>query len=177
MSPDAMLRNTLLEKLAYGQVAAAVDAAKYPPHGNCGSASMLPQLMYRTVPQEIAHRVVEAATMVAVMIEDAEALDNVEAIAAVPGVDLLHIGTNDLTASMGIVGKHGDPSVIAAYARTIDAARKHGKYVGSGGLAGYPAIIAEVVRMGVRYVSTGVDRGFLLKALQDQVGRVRSLAI
>ncbi len=156
---------------------AAVDAVKYPPEGNRGSTSMLPQLMFRNVPQAVAHRVVNAATMVAVMIEDAEALENVEAIAAVPGIDLLHVGTNDLTASMGMVGRHDDPRVIAAYARIIAAARTHAKYVGTGGLAGFPEIVAELVRMGVRYVSTGVDIAFLLRGMQEQVARVRALSV
>ena len=51
-----------------------------------------------------------------------------------------------------------------AYARAIAACRRHGKHVGVGGLASRPDLIAEYVRMGARYVSTGTDIGFLLGA-------------
>ena len=52
-----------------------------------------------------------------------------------------------------------------AYARTIAACRKHGKHAGVGGLASRPNLVAEFVRMGARYVSTGTDLAFLLARL------------
>ena len=51
-----------------------------------------------------------------------------------------------------------------AYARAIAAAKKHGKHVGVGGLAGKPKLTADFVKMGARYVSTGTDLGFLINA-------------
>jgi 2-keto-3-deoxy-L-rhamnonate aldolase RhmA len=154
---------------------AAVDAVKYPPLGNRGYSSLLPQLNYRPFKTEDGHRAINDATMVIVMLEDAEGLEAVEEIAAVEGVDLLHIGTNDLTTSMGIGGEYDNPLVMQAYARTIAACRRHGKHVGTGGMASRQDKVAEVVKMGVRYVSTGADLGFLVKACTDQVKQVRAL--
>ena len=75
------------------------------------------------------------------------------------------IGTSDLTAEMARPGQYDDPRVRAAYERTLAAYRthgKHGKHVGIGGLASRPDLIAEYVKMGARYVSTGTDLAFLM---------------
>jgi 2-keto-3-deoxy-L-rhamnonate aldolase RhmA len=53
----------------------------------------------------------------------------------VEGIDILSIGTNDLCADLGIPGQLSHPSVDDAYARVIDACRKHGKHCSIGGLA------------------------------------------
>jgi 2-keto-3-deoxy-L-rhamnonate aldolase RhmA len=78
---------------------------------------------------------------------------------------------------MGIPGKHDDPRVRDAYARTIAAMRKRGKHVGVGGLASRPDLTAEFVRMGARYVSTGTDLGFLMSACQQKAKQVRELKV
>ena len=104
-----------------------------------------------------------------------EALEHVEEIAAVEGMDMMMIGTSDLTAEMGIAGKYDDPRVRAAYERTIAACRKHGKHVGVGGLASRPDLIAQYVKLGARYVSTGTDLAFLLAAATERARQVKEL--
>ena len=106
--------------------------------------------------------------MVIAMIETVEALDNVDAIAAVEGVDMLFIGTNDLCGDMGIPGQYGDARVRDAYARTIQACRSRHKHVGIGGIGSWPDLIAEFVRAGARYISTGSDLTFLIDACIKQ---------
>lgn len=66
---------------------------------------------------------------VAVMIETVEALDNIDAICAVDGLDCVVIGTNDLSGAMGVPYQGGSPPVQAAVDRIIDAAQQHGKYI------------------------------------------------
>ena len=63
----------------------------------------------------------------------------------------------------------------AADQRTIDACRKHGKHVGVGGLAGRADLVAEFVKMGARYVSTGTDLGFLLGMATQKAKQVKDL--
>lgn len=155
----------------------AVAAVKYPPLGARGFSSSLPQLHYRTFPPTEAQRAVNEATMVIVMLEDAEGLDAVEDIAAVEGVDLLHVGTNDLTTSWGIPGQYDDPRVIEAYERVVAACRRNGKFAGTGGMGSRQDKVAEVVKMGVRYVSTGHDLGFLMRGCVQEVKQVRALPI
>jgi 2-keto-3-deoxy-L-rhamnonate aldolase RhmA len=109
------------------------------------------------------------------MMETPEALEHVEEIAAVDGIDLLLVGTNDLTTEMGIVGKFDDPRVHDAYARTIAACRKYGKHAGVGGLPSRRDLIAEYVKMGARFVSTGTDLTFLIGACERAARQVREL--
>jgi 2-keto-3-deoxy-L-rhamnonate aldolase RhmA len=115
--------------------------------------------------------------MVIVQFECAEAVDRADEIVAVEGVDMVLIGTNDLTADMGIPGDYENPKVRDAYARTIAACRKYGKHAGVGGLGSQPKLTADFVKMGARYVSTGTDLGFLLTAATSNAKQVRALEI
>jgi 4-hydroxy-2-oxoheptanedioate aldolase len=152
-----------------------VSAAKFPPLGERGAAGQLPHLQFRTFPAAKANPALDEATTVMVMMETLEALEHVEEIAAVEGMDMMMIGTSDLTAEMGIAGQFDDPRVRAAYERAITACRKHGKHVGVGGLAGRPDLVAEYVRMGARYVSTGTDLGFLMSICTQKAQQVHDL--
>jgi 2-keto-3-deoxy-L-rhamnonate aldolase RhmA len=113
--------------------------------------------------------------MVVVQFESAEALDNTEEIVAVGGVDMVLLGVNDLLQDWGIPGQYEHARVHDAYARVIAACRKHGKHVGVGGLATRPALAADFVRMGARYVSTGTDLAFLLAACTQKAKEVRQI--
>jgi 2-keto-3-deoxy-L-rhamnonate aldolase RhmA len=64
-----------------------------------------------------------------------------------------------------------------AYARTIAAARKHGKHVGIGGLASRPDLVAEFVKQGARFVSTGTDLGFLSAVCTQKARQVQELKV
>jgi 4-hydroxy-2-oxoheptanedioate aldolase len=152
-----------------------VSAAKFPPFGERSAAGPLPHLHYRSFPAAEANAAMNDATMVIVQFETADALEQADAIAAVEGVDLVLIGTNDLLADMGLAGQYEHERVRAAYARTIEACRKHGKHVGVGGLATRLKLVAEFVKMGARYVSTGTDLGFLLAAATDKAKQVQEI--
>ena len=158
-----------------GQAREIVRAAKYPPQDERGFASVIAQLQYRSVPTRELYQAVNDATMVIVQFESAEAIDRVDEIFAVEGVDMALFGTNDLSADMGIPGDYDNPRVRDAYTRAIAAAKRHGKHVGVGGLGGRPKLVAEFVKMGARYVSTGTDLGFLLSAATAQAKQVRDL--
>ena len=71
---------------------------------------------------------VNAATLLILMIETPQAVENADVIAAVEGVDVLLIGTNDLCMEMGIPGQFDHPDVGAAYDKVIAACHKHGKH-------------------------------------------------
>src|SRR5205085_8936399 len=104
------------------------------------------------------------------------AVDKAEEIVAVEGVDLVLIGTNDLLADMDLDGQFEHEKVREAYTRTIAACRKHGKHVGVGGLSSRPKLVAEFVKMGARYVSTGTDIGFLLAEATVRAKQVQDMA-
>lgn len=156
---------------------AVVRLCRFPPRGERGAAGAMPQFGFRPVPPAEANAALDAATFVAVMIETVAALEAVEAIAAVDGVELMMIGTNDLCAELGITGQYDHPAVAAAFDRAIAAARAAGKFVGVGGLAGRPDLVARFVAAGARYVSTGTDLGFLAEAAAAKAAFVRGLAV
>jgi 2-keto-3-deoxy-L-rhamnonate aldolase RhmA len=153
-----------------------VDAAYFPPRGTRSFSPALPQTRFRPLSPVDTFREVNALTMLVVMIETREALDHVEEIAAVEGIDLLLVGTNDLSGELGIPGEYGHDLIHRAFARTIDACRSAGKYAGVGGLASQPAIAAQFVAMGARFISTGTDLGFLLSAATAKARDVAALA-
>jgi 4-hydroxy-2-oxoheptanedioate aldolase len=156
---------------------AVVAAAKFPPLGERGNPGTLPQLQYRSFPNADVYAAVNDATMVIVQCESQEALAGMEEIVAVEGVDLVLMGINDLLADWGIPGQYDDPKVRDAYARVISICRQHRKHVGVGGLASRPDLVAEYVRMGGRYVSTGTDLGFLLAAAAQKAKQVEEIRL
>ena len=115
--------------------------------------------------------------MVVVQFESAAALERAEEIVAVDGVDMVLLGVNDLLADWGIPGEFDHPRVREAYAKTIAACRKRGKHCGVGGLATRPDLVAEFVKMGARYVSTGTDLAFLLSACAARAQQVKEIKL
>ncbi len=154
---------------------AVVRCAKYPPRGERSAGGPLAQYRFRDFPVPEANAAANDATMVIAMVETREALEKLDEIAAVDGVDLLFIGTNDLCGELGIHGEYGHQLVRDAYARTIAACRKHGKHVGVGGLASRPDLIADFVAQGARYVSIGADLSFILGAGAEKAKFVHEL--
>lgn len=155
---------------------AVVDAAKYAPVGNRGVSGALPVTGFQAIPDLYAK--VNDVTTLIVMFESGAALNAADEIAAVAGVDMVMIGTNDLLAELGLpAGDFDNPAIKDAYARTIEACAKHGKHVGIGGLATRPDLVAEFVKMGARYVSTGTDLGFLLAAAREKADAVSKLEL
>jgi 4-hydroxy-2-oxoheptanedioate aldolase len=156
---------------------AMVDLVKFPPLGQRSAGGALSHYQYRSFPTGETNAAMNEATSLVVMIETVAALEHVEEIAAVDGVDLLLIGSNDLCNEMAIGGQFDDPRLRDAFARCIAAARKHGKHVGVGGLAAREDLMAQFVRMGARYVSTGTDLAFLLAACAGKAKFVRELPL
>jgi len=154
-----------------------VRAAKFPPLGERSAAGPLPHLHYRNFPAASADAALNAATLLIVQFESEDALRHADDIAAVEGVDLVMIGSNDLLADWGLAGQYEHPRLRDAYGRTIAACRKHGKHAGVGGLASRPDLAGEFVRMGARYVSTGTDLGFLLAACAAKAKQVHEITL
>jgi len=104
-----------------------------------------------------------AATLVVVMIETPAAVANAEAIAAVPGVDALLIGTNDLCMELGLPGDFANPRVVSAYESVISACKKHGKFPGMGGVYNED-LMRRYIGLGMRFILSGGDTGMLMQA-------------
>jgi 4-hydroxy-2-oxoheptanedioate aldolase len=154
---------------------AAVAAAKFAPLGRRGVSGALPQFGYRNVPASEGFAAINAATLVIVQCESQEAVENAASIAAVDGVDMILIGTNDLLADRNLPGKFDDPYVKEAYERVIAACQAAGKYAGIGGLGARPQLMADFVKRGARFISMGTDLNFLLEAASARARWVSEL--
>jgi 2-keto-3-deoxy-L-rhamnonate aldolase RhmA len=175
---DAGALGVIAPHVASAQEArAVVAAAKFPPLGERSAAGGLPHLEYRSFPAAQANAAMNEATVVMVQFENAAGVDNAEQIMAVEGVDLVMIGSNDLLADLGLTGQYDHPKLKEAYAHTIAVCTRLGKHVGVGGLASRPDLVAEFVKMGARYVSTGTDSAFLLSACTTRAKQVRDIQL
>ena len=115
---------------------------------------------------------IDRTTLVVCMIETHEGLENVEKIAAVDGVDVLHIGCSDLLADLGKPGAYGCPEIMEATARVIRAGKAHGKRIGFGGDKD-AARQAQFMRDGVQFVTTNTDIAYLMSAASARTAELR----
>jgi len=152
---------------------AIAAALRYPPLGHRSVAGGLPHFGYEKLGLAETCTAINAATLVIVMLETPQAIANADAIAAVPGIDSLLIGTNDLAMELGIPGKFGDERIVAAYQSVVDACRKHGKHAGVGGISD-DALLRRYIEMGVRLVLPGSDFSFLQMAAAERAAAMRS---
>ena len=148
-------------------------ALRYPPLGHRSVAGGLPHLRHEKHPLADTCAAINAATMIVVMLETPLAIKNVDAIAAVPGIDSLLVGTNDLAMELGIPGNFGDERIVAAYQAVVDACKKHGKHAGVGGIADQ-ALLRRYIDMGVRLVLPGSDLSFMQSAAAATAATMRS---
>jgi 2-keto-3-deoxy-L-rhamnonate aldolase RhmA len=110
-------------------------ACRFPPRGQRSQLAMVPQRGMRPVPAAELNPALDAATIVQILLETPAGIANADAIAELDGVDMLAIGTNDLTAEFGVPGRHDDPRVRDAVATAAEACRRHGKLLMVGGVA------------------------------------------
>ncbi len=146
----------------------AVAAMKYPPDGDRGLAGVRANDYGAREPMADYVRRATEETLFMALVESRKGVENAAEIAAVPGVDVVQIGPNDLSMSMGHYGRSDDPEVQAAIDQIIAAAKAAGKAPGSGAIRG-PAAIRKALDRGIRVITYGardvvVDSGRALMA-------------
>jgi 2-keto-3-deoxy-L-rhamnonate aldolase RhmA len=97
--------------------------------------------------------------MVVVVVETATAVANIEEIAAVPGIDVLFIGTSDLSFSLGLRGKQDEPRLEEAIAKIVAAGKKHGKFLGRPGRT--VEDIRRFEQQGFQFFQAGMECDFV----------------
>jgi 2-keto-3-deoxy-L-rhamnonate aldolase RhmA len=149
------------------------DRMRYPPQGHRSVAGGLPHFGYVPVSIGAACTAINAATLIVVMLETPQAIANAPAIAAVPGIDSLLIGTSDLSMELGIPGQLGDERIVGAYRAVVEACNAHGKFAGIGGVYD-ENLMRRYIGMGVRLVLGGADLGFMTAAATEQAKLLRN---
>jgi 4-hydroxy-2-oxoheptanedioate aldolase len=137
----------------------AVAATRYPPQGIRGVAAAHRANQYGRV-KDYAKRANDEMCVI-VQLETRVALGNLEAIAAVDGVDALFIGPSDLAADLGHIGDNAHPEVRATIDDTIGRIRKTGKAAGI--LAPVEADARHWLELGALFVAVGSDVGVLAR--------------
>ena len=137
-----------------------------------GSGPDVPYLMQPMVPYL---KEANEQTFVLIQIEEPHAVAEADAIAAVPGVDMLMLGPGDFSVLTGIPGQFGHPSIADAIQKVADAAKKHGKFWAA--TCGTPAYAKRMIEMGCSLVFHGCDIVFVKngleqvrKAFEEEVG-------
>lgn len=178
-SLDPAVIGKLLDAGAYGiicpavdsaaQAAALVQAVRYPP---TGARSYGPSrgLLYGG-PDYTDHA--DATVLAWAMVESAAALDDLEAILAVPGLDGVYVGPNDLALSLGEPPGQlqPPPRTSAALRHVAERARAAGLWAGAFSLDA--AFGAELAGMGYQLVTPGSDVGILRSAAAARIATVR----
>jgi 2-keto-3-deoxy-L-rhamnonate aldolase RhmA len=149
-----------------------VDHLRYPPEGHRSSGGMLPHLGYRAMNSAEAARIINGELLLVAMVETPTSVANAEAIAAVPGIDGLLIGSNDLSLEMGIAGQFTHPKMVEAYDTVIAACRKHGKFPGMGGVSA-DDLFRRYIAAGMRMILGGNDIPFLIQGAAQRTTLLR----
>jgi 4-hydroxy-2-oxoheptanedioate aldolase len=151
------------------QCEALVSACRYPPKGTRSNGPIRagaygsPGEYQKTANDEI---------LVIPMIETRAALDNLDAILDVPGIDGVYVGPGDLGFSLGMVPKldREEPEVLQIYERLIRETNKRGLYAGIH--CASPVYAGRMIRSGFRLVTIANDSGLLAKAARESVAGV-----
>ena len=130
------------------EAARVVTAARFPPRGQRSQIARLPQFRFERLPARELMEWTDRLTSVHILLETATGIANADAIAAVDGVDALHVGLNDLSVDIGHTGHLRHPDVLAACKQVADAAVRHGKLAAVGGVAD-PEHYRDLLDLGV----------------------------
>ena len=154
---------------------AAVGVAKFPPLGRrgFGLGSVITDYHDRPAAEEIES--CNRETMVVVQIESKEALDYVEEIASLEGLDVLFIGPYDLSLSLGIIEQFDNPIFWEAVDRVVAACDKAG--LTAGVQSGDMAFLRETQRRRVRFLMYSSDARVLLSAYKQSIRALKETEV
>ena len=151
------------------EVAEAVRHLRYPPAGDRGVATYNRACRFGLDPGALVRA--NAEVLGVVQVESASAVEQVDQIAAIDGVDVLFVGPQDLSHNLGVPGDLQAPSYLAAVERVRAAAARHGK---AGGLLVRDGAAAAARQAdGWSFVAIGSDTTLLAAAVAAELGRAR----
>lgn len=138
-----------------------VDACRFPPKGSRSLTYGGPQLEYETLPATEVMEGLNQETLIVMMIETPEAVENATSIAGVDGVDILLVGGSDLSATMGTPGQFQSPKFVEAISSVAEATLSVSKWPGLGGVYD-ETILPSFAKLGIRFFLGGSDLSFIL---------------
>lgn len=142
-----------------------VAACRFPPRGRRSQLGALPQFNFERFPAPALNRRADEITSVHALLESEAGIAHADEIAATEGIDMLHVGLNDLSADLGHLGNSAHPDLLAACRHVIAAAKRHGKLAAVGGLAA-PAQFNDMLAAGAApLIFAAIDSDLLATSL------------
>jgi 4-hydroxy-2-oxoheptanedioate aldolase len=152
------------------------DNCLYSPKGSRGASASAALLNYENLPAREANAATNEHLLLIAQLESPTAIENADSIAAVDGIDVLSVGTSDLTLAMGFPNEFENPAVLDAYEHVIRVARKHGKWWRFGGVYD-PDFQRRQIAMGSSMPVGGSDVSFMISAAREKALYLESLAL
>ncbi len=156
------------------QVKHIVDAVKYPPVGCRGCSVLKGHSDYHPEPVGDFIEWMNAETLVILQIERKQAIDNIDELLSVPGVDAAVMGPNDLSLSLGVPGQMDHPLLIEHIDKVIAACQRHGLV--SGTHIGDLEALKGWIRKGMRLITYSSEVNFIIKTAQAAIQELRTEA-
>ncbi len=152
------------------QARQAIDLMRYPPLGSRGVSGACRAAGYTMHFKDYAAHSAEELTTI-VQIENQKGLDNLEAMAAVDGVDVLFVGPVDLSFSLGKRDQFKDPSFVAILEHVGKVGMAHGKSVGI--LVPDMTHVPMLKEFGYNFVAVGSEQAAVVKTLTATLGALK----
>jgi 4-hydroxy-2-oxoheptanedioate aldolase len=144
-----------------------VRYSKYHPFGERGWAPGCRAGDYAFTPAQTYIEQANRDTLIVVHVENSYMVDDIDALCDVEHLDVVFLGTGDLSQSLGHPGNAKHPDVLRAVDKVIDAATKRGKFIGA--VASTPADLETFASRGVNYVAWQSDLVIYKNALKSAV--------
>jgi 2-keto-3-deoxy-L-rhamnonate aldolase RhmA len=148
----------------------AVAATRYPPEGVRGVAGLTRASRFGTTPHYL--QTANRRIGVIVQLETPEALERLDEIARVEGVDALFIGPSDLSAATGHLAEPQHPAVMERMARAAERCKALGMPVGT--IGDTPEVVAQYRAAGFDFLAVGSDLGLLMRAARSAIAALRT---
>jgi 4-hydroxy-2-oxoheptanedioate aldolase len=157
-----------------GQVELVLDVIRHPPRGHRGVTAGAAPTDYLTGDAASLHQLVEDATLLVIQIESHDGVERLDAILTGGGVDVVEVGRNDLSASLGVPGQIRSGTVLDTLDRIVAVCDRHAVAVGVNAVSREDA--DDLLARGIRCLSMGSDRSLLAAAYRATASQVHDRA-
>ena len=157
---------------------AAVDAVRYAPLGNRGMGGNTRVANYGLIPEREHLNQSNREILLAVMIEDMTALNEIEAIASTEGIDIIVVGPSDMSSALGVGGQPDHPKLVETIHHVAEVVRKSGvtRLALPMNHRNFPRSVTQLRELGVAYSNCApAPHVRLLKSLQQTATETRKL--
>lgn len=155
------------------QARAIVFNCRHSPLGHRSPGGPTIQLGWQSMPASDVARELDDNLLLGVNVETLAGVESIDEIVAVDGIDVVSVGTNDLTQDMGIPGEYDHPRLMAVYETVVAAVNRNGKHVRLGNFAD-PTRLARSVEMGARLITVTNDVKLILDGMRTGLSAVRA---